>query len=60
MDDEPEPEADVYTIDPDAIWATRIEGGDVLVYISEDQTVTFDERAARCLVKALTAALDQK
>ena len=59
MEDD-EPEADVYTINPDAIWATRIEGGDVRVYISEDQTVTFDERAARCLVKALTAALEEK
>ncbi len=60
MSDEDELESDFaeeFTIDPDAIWATRAECGMIRVYLNENQTFVFSEEAAECLVKALGSAL---
>ena len=45
------------TIDPEAIWATRISPEEIRVYLNEWETLTFTNDAATCLHRALAAAL---
>ena len=45
------------TIDPEAIWATRISPDEIRVYLNEWETLTFTNDAAACLHRALASAL---
>lgn len=51
-------EIEEYTMNPDMVWATRIDSGTIRVYISESRTLTFSNEAAQLIVKALKGVLE--
>ena len=44
-------------VDPEMIWATKIEGERIRLYINEEDTLTFDKESAAAVVKALREVL---
>lgn len=47
----------VCAVDPEMIWAAKVEDGRIRLYINEDDTLTFDRESAEAVVKALKEVL---
>lgn len=44
-------------VDPEMIWATKVEDGRIRLYINEIDTLTFDKESAAAVVKAIKELL---
>jgi len=44
-------------VDPEMIWATKVEDGRIRLYINETDTLTFDRESAQAIVRALKGIL---
>lgn len=59
LESESERTAWEYSIDPEMIWATRTGPDEIKVYLNETEALTFDNDAARAVLKALINVLGQ-
>ena len=44
-------------VDPEMIWATKVEDGRIRMYLNEADTLTFDRESAEAVVTALKGLL---